>query len=91
MSTTSVPSQIASPFPRKKKTMKLFYHLLSDMRHQRVAVISLAVGQVVNIFTFCDFHCFTATNIYWFSGFIDTLIGFRAFCIIFGMFGINSC
>lgn len=44
MSTTSV---VSSPFPRKKKTMKLFYHLLSDMRHQRVAVIALAVGQAV--------------------------------------------
>lgn len=47
MSTTSV---VSSPFPRKKKTMKLFYHLLSDMRHQRVAVIALAVGQAVNTF-----------------------------------------
>lgn len=51
MSMTNVPSQIASPYPRKKKTMKLFYHLLSDMSHQRVAVISMAVGQmVINIF-----------------------------------------
>lgn len=48
MSTSSVPSRMASPFPRKKKTMKLFYHLLSDMKHQRVAVIALAVGQAVN-------------------------------------------
>lgn len=47
MSMTNVPSQIVSPYPRKKKTMKLFYHLLSDMSHQRVAVISMAVGQVV--------------------------------------------
>lgn len=47
MSMTSVPSQMASPYPRKKKTMKLFYHLLSDMKHQRVAVIAMAVGQVV--------------------------------------------
>lgn len=47
MSTTSV---VSSSFPRKKKTMKLFYHLLSDMRHQRVAVIALAVGQAVNTF-----------------------------------------
>lgn len=51
MSTSSVPSRKASPFPRKKKTMKLFYHLLSDMKHQRVAVIALAVGQAVNIRT----------------------------------------
>lgn len=28
--------------------MKLFYHLLSDMKHQRVAVIALAVGQAVS-------------------------------------------
>lgn len=47
MSTSSVPSRIASP--RKKKTMKLFYHLLSDMKHQRIAVVALAVGQAVNI------------------------------------------
>lgn len=54
MSTSSVVSEIASPLPRKKKTMKLFYHLLSDMRHQRVAVIALAVGQAVRILLF--FH-----------------------------------
>lgn len=52
MSTSSVPSQVGSPFPQKKKTMKLFYHLLSDMKHQRVAVIALALGQAVNIHLF---------------------------------------
>lgn len=52
MSTQSVVSGIVSPLPRKKKTMKLFYHLLSDMRHQRVAVIALAVGQAVNCLIF---------------------------------------
>ncbi|XP_031626568.1 uncharacterized protein LOC116342905 [Contarinia nasturtii] len=45
MSTSSVISEIANPFPGKKRTMKLFHDLLSDMRHQRVAVIALAVGQ----------------------------------------------
>lgn len=52
MSTASVPRRVGSPFPQKKKTMKLFYHLLSDMKHQRVAVIALALGQAVNIFFF---------------------------------------
>lgn len=53
MSTTSVvPSQVGNSFSQKKKTMKLFYHLLSDMRHQRVAVIALALGQTVNIYSF---------------------------------------
>lgn len=55
MSTASVPNRSGKPFPQKKKTMKLFYHLLSDMKHQRVAVIALALGQAVNIYQFCDF------------------------------------
>lgn len=49
MSTANVPNRVGNPFPHKKKTMKLFYHLLSDMKHQRVAVIALALGQAVNI------------------------------------------
>lgn len=46
---SSVSSEIVQPFPRKKRTMQLFHDLLSDMRHQRVAVIALAFAQAVNI------------------------------------------
>lgn len=44
----AVTTRTAITMPRKKKSMNLFYHLLSDMRHQRVAVITLSVGQAVN-------------------------------------------
>lgn len=62
MSTASVPSRVGNPFPQKKKTMKLFYHLLSDMKHQRVAVIALALGQAVNIHFLPCLFTLTATN-----------------------------
>lgn len=62
MSTAVVPSRVGNPFPQKKKTMKLFHHLLSDMKHQRVAVIALALGQAVNIYDSRDFWLLLRTK-----------------------------
>lgn len=106
MSTASVPSRVGSPFPQKKKTMKLFYHLLSDMKHQRVAVIALALGQAVNIdFIFIQMKLFLSFTLFtpdkrlkiffyrFFQNerFLLTPIGIGAFCIIFGMSWFDSC
>lgn len=44
----AVSTRTVISMPRKKKSMNLFHHLLSDMRHQRIAVITLSVGQAVN-------------------------------------------
>lgn len=55
MSSTRVTTQLTKTSlpPRKKSSLGLFYHILSDMKHQRVAVITLAVGQtVLNVFSF---------------------------------------
>lgn len=107
MSTAIVPRRVGSPFPQKKKTMKLFYHLLSDMKHQRVAVIALALGQAVNIhslflsfFLFAAFVCHQETKKkitkLVFIDFsrnqrISHVLGIGACCIVFGVSWFDSC
>lgn len=93
MSTAVVPSRVGNPFPQKKKTMKLFHHLLSDMKHQRVAVIALALGQAVNIY---DYYCERKANNFSYRFFpqfthLTLCVGIGALCIVFGVSWADSC
>lgn len=69
--------------------MNLFFiNLLSDMRNQRIAVITLSVGQAVNKFFFLQINNF---HIKFKIISLHPVSGPCALCTIFGLLGIDSC
>lgn len=83
----AVTTRTAITMPRKKRSMSLFYHLLSDMRHQRIAVITLSVGQAVSFckFIFIVFFLYSVQIDHFISALHQALAHFALFIVCLGL------